>query len=431
MLIRELFNHNKLNKFFMAFTLPMVQDKASSPFQVTPALKSKGKKKGKKEKRNREKKNQQSKGQLVDPAKLQQGIAENQQEILQTPAAKRRNRDAEDPFKNGFFKTREQRREIEQKNSSVPMTVYKGKEEPSQQAEQTPAQKLFAPAKPKEQPNDPAAMADYRARMDKHRQAAAPPQKQKSFNQGALTDQEYADMEAKAAMAKNRASSVALPDPSRYQKALAAASGAQDTAGKQSGNDVKTNIFGGMQGFEIGQASSQAAGQSMDELAQAAADWERQNAQFDQNISQLPTSIPRGSALPQTNVAQAQATPPAAPRTVLPDMNKLKNLAAQEQQDRASSPWQDFKDAAVDKTASFIYGAGQLGDKATDWTNSLFNPNAVSQSNLTPDVINPPAVRALKKAQYDQQRFNLPQVPQPKVGGRPQGKYTVELPANR
>lgn len=370
-------------------------------------------------------------GQLFDPAALQKAIAEHQQEILQTPAAKRRNRDAEDPFKNGFFKTNEQRREVEQKYSSKPMIVYKGKEEPPEAPQQTPAQKLFAPAKPKEQPNDPAAVADYRARMDKHRQASAPPQKQKSFNQGALTDQEYAAMEAKAAMAKNRASAVPQPDPSRYQKALAAAGGAQDTAGNQSGNDIKTNIFGGMTGFEGGQASSQAAGQSMDELAQAAADWERQNAQFDQNISQLPTSIPRSSALPQASVAQAQAAPPPAPRTVLPDMNRLKNLAAQEQQDRASSPWQDFKDAAVDKTASFIYGAGQLGDKMTDWTNSLFNPNAVSQSNLTPDVINPPAVRALKKAQYDQQRFNLPQVPQPKVGGRPQGKYTVELPANR
>lgn len=402
----------------MAFTLPMVQDKASSPFQVTPALKPKKAKKGKSKRRQ-----QQPQGQLFDPVKQQQIIAENQQEILQTPAAKRRNRDAEDPFKNGFFKTNEQRREIEKKYSSV-----QPKEKP---AAQTPAQKLFAPATPPPQQtpqqNDPAAVADYRARMAKHRQtntaqAPVPQQKQKSFNQGALTDQEYANMEAKAAMAKNRVDAIPRPDPTKYQAALKQAVGSSAQAGALDGSEVAVNPFGGMMNFEPGQAASARAGQDVSNLDALATDWQNQNAEFDRKMGV--------SALPQV-ANQPASVAPAPPRKVLPDMNRLKNLAAQEQLDKASSPWQDFKDAAVDKTASFIYGAGQLGEKATDWTNNLFNPNAVSQSNLTPNVINPPAVRALKKAQYDQHRFNLPQVPQPKVGSRPQGKYTVELPANR
>lgn len=308
----------------MSFTLPMVQDKASSPFQVTPALKSKKAKKGKSKRRQ-----QQAQGQVFDPVKLQQGIAENQQEILQTPAAKRRNRDAEDPFKNGFFKTNEQRREIEKKYSSVPNLRIDKNQEPA--PGQTPAQKLFAPATPSQQaapqPNDPKATAEYRDRMAKHRQAntaqaLAPQQKQKSFNQGALTDQEYAAMEAKAAMAKNRASSVPLPDPSRYQKALATASSAQNIAALPEVNEFTTNAIGSTIGnYQLGQLASGEANQAMDELAQAAADWERQNSQFDQNIS-------RGSVLPQANPAGPSQSalpqvPPPAPQTTAqaPNLN--------------------------------------------------------------------------------------------------------------
>lgn len=85
----------------------------------------------------------QERGQLFNPVKLQKGIAENQQEILQTPAAKRRNRDAEDPFKNGFFKKTEDQSMSKRFNPAAAKNAVDVAKE-----EQTNAQKLFAPAVP-------------------------------------------------------------------------------------------------------------------------------------------------------------------------------------------------------------------------------------------------------------------------------------------
>lgn len=96
----------------------------------------------------------QERGRLFNPAKLQKGIAEHQQEILQTPRAKQKNKDAQDPFKNGFFKSKEElyRKNEASQNADRIMQQNGAAERRNAvdvaKEEQTNAQKLFAPATP-------------------------------------------------------------------------------------------------------------------------------------------------------------------------------------------------------------------------------------------------------------------------------------------
>jgi len=96
----------------------------------------------------------QGRNQLFDPVKLQQGIADNQQEILQTPRAKQKNKDAQDPFKNGFFKSKEELYRKNEASQNADRIIQQNGAAERRNAvdvakqEQSNAQKLFAPAVP-------------------------------------------------------------------------------------------------------------------------------------------------------------------------------------------------------------------------------------------------------------------------------------------
>jgi len=96
----------------------------------------------------------QGRNQLFDPVKLQQGIADNQQEILQTPRAKQKNKDAQDPFKNGFFKSKEELYRKNEASQNADRIIQQNGAAERRNAvdvakrEQSNAQKLFAPATP-------------------------------------------------------------------------------------------------------------------------------------------------------------------------------------------------------------------------------------------------------------------------------------------
>lgn len=117
---------------------PDVLPKVSNPPNyVLRSSKNPDKKKPKKPTR-RDKRNA-AKVPQVDQVALAKQLGENQQAIMQTPEAKQRFKDSQDPFKNGFFKKTEQ----------APVDMNKARQAvESRKAEQTNAQKLFAPAIP-------------------------------------------------------------------------------------------------------------------------------------------------------------------------------------------------------------------------------------------------------------------------------------------
>lgn len=103
----------------------------------------------------------QERGRLFNPVKLQQGFADSQQEILQTPRAKQKNRDAQDPFKNNFFKSKEELYRKNEASQNADRIMQQNqlqnargnveqlkKEQAAGTDERTNAQKLFAPAVP-------------------------------------------------------------------------------------------------------------------------------------------------------------------------------------------------------------------------------------------------------------------------------------------
>jgi len=94
------------------------------------------------------------KNQAPDGVAMLKQAGENQQKILQTPEAKQKFKDTQDPFKNGFFKSKE---ELYRKNTAAQnadkIIQQNGAAERKNimdvaREEQSNAQKLFAPAKP-------------------------------------------------------------------------------------------------------------------------------------------------------------------------------------------------------------------------------------------------------------------------------------------